>query len=619
MGLNIKIETHEALNEASFCGNIFDPYELINITEPLVYVCSLFWNVSKYAFSNPMKQMSLIKCKALSLAWQYPGCPVLSTFALRVLELLQEYTIDTSVFANEYEREQFDLNKKNSVPIKQCGPRTRALMARKFNLSIETQFALEKFLSKVQLHGTDWTLVAGLVPKVWLDNFAKYTTRTTDQYQTMYPPEFFEAQGKRLNHFLQTNPHLELVSTKHFFKQMQSSNKPITLNKYLALNKARFDAQKLTKAERIQRFNARKAKLSGRNRKVAAINKPKRPQPKSSRVKFSECLVRYAQASIDPFNTQLSEVCIPDNIIIPSHKFSVTINGNLVVGTKGTGYAALNPWTGAVNDNVNGNPGAINIPLTCTTAAYDQTDFLADPGLFTGARILSTQSNSMYTTASFGTSPMRLVAAGLQISYTGQLLNQSGIISLLQNDGLTPFPQTTLIATFNNNPRTRICATSSKDRCFLSYYPTNDNVISYRPINDYITPNMANSVGVNWPLAIVVSGATPGTTCFVQVRCFYEVQMPGANVTPSHGDPVGYSAFMAARTTVPQTPHPERDLSEIMSNAARTLLTDVSGVLPAFGTAVGAYFGNPQAGGIIGSAGRSFIQSALTPSSQSYQ
>lgn len=622
MGLNIKIEEHERLTEASFCGNIFDEVELINITEPLYYVSSLLWSSRQYALSKPAVQLSLLKCKALSLAWQYPGCPILSTVALRILDLLTGVTPDVNALTNEYEREQYHLNViSKPVPTKQCGLRTRALMASKFGISIENQLFLERFLSKMDLFGTNWNQILHFFPFVWQQNFQNYARKCSDFETYCHQPEFFKAPGTELDSFLTRNPTLTKLSSKQFYKEMQAKTGNQTQKAFLKQNKKRFDSLGLTKQQRIARYNASQARKKNLGRAVASMRNPPKPKPSRpppTRAKFSECLVRYAQASIDPWHPNLAEVCIPDTTVIPSNKYAVTINGTLVIGTQGVGYASLNPWTAAINDNIDGNPGAQRIPLVCTTATYDSADYILDPVLYTGNRITTHQSNSMYNNASFGNSPMRLVAAGIEISYIGVLLNQAGIVSLLQSDGLTPFPKVVPVDTVNKNPRTRICSVSAKDRCYLSYNPTNDDVTSYKPLTNYVTPVYANSAGMSAPLLIGVSGATPGTSFFVKVKCYYECQIPGMNVTPSHGDPVGYGALQAARSTVQTTNNPQHDFSSIMQEAGRNLLTQVSGALPAAGAAFGAYFGNPQLGSALGEAGRSIVVSALTPTPRTF-
>lgn len=621
MGLNIKIEEHERLTEASFCGNIFDEVELINITEPMYYIASMFWSTRQYAISNVGVHFGLLKCKALSLAWQYPGCPVLSTFALRILELLDGVNPNLNALSNEYEREQFAMNvKTKSPPTKQCGPRTRALMASKFGIDVERQLSLEKFLSGINLFGTNWSPIMSSFPHCWVSNFDRYATVCDDYNSYCHQPQFFKAQGFELTSFLTTNPSLTQLTPKKFFKEMQSSNGPISQKAFLAQNKKRFDALNLTKTQRIARYRA--AQTRKRNRSIAISqmrNPPKpKPAPAPTKARFSECLVRYAQASIDPWHPNLAEVCLPDTTVVPSHKYAVTLNATLVVGTQGVGYAVLNPWTACINDNIDINPGQQRIPLVTTTAAYDQAGFVFDPVLYTGARITTHQSNSLYTAATFGASPMRLVAAGLEISYIGVLLNQAGIVSLLQNDGLNPFPVNVAVDAVNKNPRTRICSVSAKDRCYLSYYPTSDDVTSYKPLSSYIGPTYANASGMSVPLLIGVSGATPGTSFFVKAKCYYECQIPGMNVTPSHGDPVGYGAFQAARSIIQTTNNPQKDFSTVMQEAGRNLLTQVSGALPVAGAALGTYFGNAQLGSALGEAGRSLVVSALTPSTRTY-
>jgi hypothetical protein len=386
----------------------------------------------------------------------------------------------------------------------------------------------------------------------------------------------------------------------------------LTKKQFFSLTKHR----NLTLAEKERRWKQYiDVKSIVLNKTQKNIPRPVRiKQPALTSLKLSQCLRDYIKASIDPFDLTVNGVCIPDDIVVPSFKFSVTLNGQMVIGTTGVGYAALNPFTAVCSDNTDSNPGSINIPLILTTATYDQPGLTLDPALFTGARITTVNSSSFFTTAQLRYAQMRLVASGLELAYTGQLLNQSGAVSSQQWPGTGAPPQETLIAQIRNDPRTVTCTVSKDSRCYIPYTPTDEEYRSYQ-YPSYYRPRdnaaIGNSVGVFAPMFIIVTGATPGTTFQVKAVSHFEVQMAGMAVTPSHGDPNGYASFQSARTMVNRTDNPHNDTINLLKATVTNLATNISGYLPEIGMAVGGAFGAPELGYAAGGVGKSLLNELL--------
>lgn len=82
LGLNIKIELHDDVATASFCGLIFDRDDLANVTDPREVLASFGWTSAKYLRASDRTHKMLLRAKALSLLYQYPGCPILQPLAL---------------------------------------------------------------------------------------------------------------------------------------------------------------------------------------------------------------------------------------------------------------------------------------------------------------------------------------------------------------------------------------------------------------------------------------------------------------------------------------------------------------------------------------------------------
>lgn len=164
MGANIKLEIHESLTTASFCGIVFHPDDLINLVDIREVLVSFGWTTGKYSGSRPKILKMLLRAKALSLAYQYPGCPVLqslSRYALRVTRDVRNYMTG---FMNKqgshayslWEREQILDAIKNlpsdeqRIPVVNAGIQTRLLAEKLYGIPVEMQKRIERYLDGLQ-------------------------------------------------------------------------------------------------------------------------------------------------------------------------------------------------------------------------------------------------------------------------------------------------------------------------------------------------------------------------------------------------------------------------------------------------------------------------------------
>lgn len=183
LGLIIKMEIHDALEHASFCGLVFDLEDQRNVTNPLEVLASLGWTTMQYANANSNKKKQLLKCKALSLAHQYPGCPIIGELAQYVLRCTATTKINhiAENWRNTYEREQLltaiaDMPKyMKGVPFTIPGIRTRFLVEHLYGVSVEHQLYIEAWLrSQRSIVPIDYCLVQWHMPEVWKDYYCKY-------------------------------------------------------------------------------------------------------------------------------------------------------------------------------------------------------------------------------------------------------------------------------------------------------------------------------------------------------------------------------------------------------------------------------------------------------------
>ncbi len=185
LGLRIKLEIHEELSEASFCGLIFDEYDTINVTDPLAELATFGWGTAKYLNAKQSKLLSLLRCKGLSLVHQYPGCPILQELGLYAIRMTRG--IDARTYANsrhvcEWEREQILAalkdEKKLNEKVREPPKNTRLLIEKKFGMTIEQQLKIEALLRDKHDLSPIRLPFSVEVPQQWLDYSRDYTTLT---------------------------------------------------------------------------------------------------------------------------------------------------------------------------------------------------------------------------------------------------------------------------------------------------------------------------------------------------------------------------------------------------------------------------------------------------------
>lgn len=201
LGLIIKMEIHEELNSASFCGLIFDLHDQMNVTDPIEVVCSFGWTTRQYARSKSSKLKMLLRAKSLSLAYQYPGCPVIQELALYGLRMTKSY--DLRHYAREgnmsmWDREQLlEALSAGKLTFPEPGIGTRELVARKFGLDISDQLSLEEyFRSKNDISPIDHPAILSLAPKSWLEYSESYAFSASPKRTDLESPPFRFSQFK---------------------------------------------------------------------------------------------------------------------------------------------------------------------------------------------------------------------------------------------------------------------------------------------------------------------------------------------------------------------------------------------------------------------------------------
>ena len=191
MGLKIKLEHHNDLCSASFCGIIFDPDDCINVTDPREVLAGFGWTTNLYVKASARVRAQLLRAKSLSYAYQYPGCPIiaeLAEYGLRMTRGLDiKHFVSEKWQVNQWEREQvLGLEYKN-IPRRSVGMSTRLLVEKKYGLTVEIQLSIESYLRNLMvLQPLTIPCFDLAVPREWSDYYSRFSTAKFDQN----PPEF---------------------------------------------------------------------------------------------------------------------------------------------------------------------------------------------------------------------------------------------------------------------------------------------------------------------------------------------------------------------------------------------------------------------------------------------
>lgn len=149
LGLVIKLEVFTSPSDMSFCGLVFDEQDEQIVTDPRKVVANFGWASRQYVRARTSKLKTLLRCKSLSLAYQYPGCPIVTALAHYGLRVTAGHDvrslISTSKSFDSWERGM--LQEAAAAPLVREEPRpgTRALTERLFGITISDQMRMEGY------------------------------------------------------------------------------------------------------------------------------------------------------------------------------------------------------------------------------------------------------------------------------------------------------------------------------------------------------------------------------------------------------------------------------------------------------------------------------------------
>jgi len=186
LGLVIKAEIHTKLETASFCGMVFDLEDRRIITDPRKVMATFGWTSRQYLAVRPHKLRQLLRCKALSLACQYPGAPIIAALArygLRATASVKQsdckkmYLKTRDLSSWQRDRFQFIVRDSKRGCDEPVGWNTRILVHELYGIDVNTQLEIEAYLDSLHtLQPLDCDAINMVMPEIWGEYFVSYSS-----------------------------------------------------------------------------------------------------------------------------------------------------------------------------------------------------------------------------------------------------------------------------------------------------------------------------------------------------------------------------------------------------------------------------------------------------------
>jgi len=157
LGFDIKLEYHENLSHASFCGLVFDLEDRKNVTDPRQVLLNMSWIGRKYNRANARTRSILARAKAFSMLYAYPGCPIIAACAKWILRCTRSIDITLYVTRNRnlnaWERDWLlEAQQYGSAIIHTdtvIGDNTRDLVKKLYGIDEKQQIDLEDYFDSL--------------------------------------------------------------------------------------------------------------------------------------------------------------------------------------------------------------------------------------------------------------------------------------------------------------------------------------------------------------------------------------------------------------------------------------------------------------------------------------
>lgn len=200
LNVAIDLQFFDDVNEASFCGMVYDKSDLCNIPDPRECVASFGWTTRDYLCARQSKLEKLLVAKAYSYLSAYSGCPVLQPLALTILAIVPHDRVELYDFVaqkmvtNMYEREQILDALRRAPSPRPIGTGSRYLMEKKYGFTVLQQYEIEAFIEEMRVSGHIRPIPLDLIAPVkssWTDYYQRFSTvvDVSDSFSTNFPPD----------------------------------------------------------------------------------------------------------------------------------------------------------------------------------------------------------------------------------------------------------------------------------------------------------------------------------------------------------------------------------------------------------------------------------------------
>jgi hypothetical protein len=184
LGMEMTFEESQSISEASFCGNVFDEVEQRMITNPIKILLNIGWTKKTRVNASPRLLKCLLKAKAYSFSYQYPGCPIIQSMCRWIFRGTVGIRLNRDSLISYYGWYDFqrlfprDFLKfdQSLPPLLEVGNRSRTLMNDQFGICPEIQYYVEKYFDESNhIHPIDLPVLYNHIPDVLLDYYMVYS------------------------------------------------------------------------------------------------------------------------------------------------------------------------------------------------------------------------------------------------------------------------------------------------------------------------------------------------------------------------------------------------------------------------------------------------------------
>jgi len=184
LGLWVKLDEVPSIEEASFCGLVFDSSDRINVTNPINVMLKFGWSSRQYLNASDRSLLKLLRSKALSMLYEYGSCPILGALAEHTLRLTCGIGNGEMLrFVRKSKSSSWDKDRLvtaiKATPLRGVpGINTRLLVEARYNIPVESQLRMEKYFDeRTSLSPIPLELVSQFVRPLWIDCWNDYVLR----------------------------------------------------------------------------------------------------------------------------------------------------------------------------------------------------------------------------------------------------------------------------------------------------------------------------------------------------------------------------------------------------------------------------------------------------------